>query len=91
MDRRIRRLLLGLAILVVVAVALSDLIGGPMGPEFARPGPGGQGTMLGQWWRWGLAVFTVGGVLLISLGLIFRAVGRGRGRLRSPRDGLRRR
>jgi len=91
MDSRIRGLLLGLAVLVVVAVALSDLMGGVMGPEFASPGPGSQGTMHGQWWRWGLAVFTVGGVLLISLALTFRAVGRGRGRLRSPGNELRRR
>jgi putative membrane protein len=91
MDRRIRGLLIGLAVLVVVGVAFSDLMGGMMGPGFAGQGPGGPGMMQGPWWMWGLSMFIFWGVLLIGLALVARALGVGRGRQRSPLDVLKRR
>ncbi len=85
MDRAMRRVLLGLAVLVVVAVAFSDLTGGRMGSGLERQGPSGQGMMQGQWWTWGLEAFIFLGVLLIGVALVARALGLGRGR-RSDRS-----
>jgi protein-S-isoprenylcysteine O-methyltransferase Ste14 len=85
MDRRIRRVLLGLAVLVVVAVAFSDMMGGRMGSGFERQGPSGQGMMQGHWWTWGLEAFIVLGVVLLGAALVARALGLGR-RRRSDRS-----
>ncbi len=90
-DRTIRGLLLGLALLVVVAVAFSDLLGGMMGSGLMGQGPSGPGMMQGRWWMRSLGMFIFWGVLLISLALVARALGVGRGRHRSPRDKLKRR
>ncbi len=54
MDGTTRGLLIVLAVLVVVALAFSALMGGMMGPGLAGQGPSGQGMMRGQWWMWGL-------------------------------------
>ncbi len=98
MDGTTRGLLIVLAVLMVVALAFSALMGGMMGPGFAGQGPGGQGMMQGRWWMWGLgmglgglAILICCGVLLISLALVARAVGAGRGRHGSPLDVLKRR
>ncbi len=98
MDGTTRGLLIVLAVLVVVALAFSALMGGMMGPGFAGQGPSGQGMMQGQWWMWGLgmglgglAMLIFWGVLLIGLALVARAVGMGRGRHSSPLDVLKRR
>lgn len=84
-----RGLLIGLAVLVVVAVAFSDLTGGMMGPGF--PGQVGQEMMPGRWWTQALAMFKFWGVVLIALALVARALGVGRRRRRSPPDVLKRR
>jgi protein-S-isoprenylcysteine O-methyltransferase Ste14 len=90
MARTIRGLLIGLAVLVVVAVALSDWMEGTRGPGFVGSGSGARGMTQGQGWTWVLAAFTFGGVLVISLALVARALGWGR-RRGSPRDGSRQR
>ncbi len=98
MDRITRGLLIVLAVLVVVALVFSALMWSMMGPGFVEQGPSGQGMMQGQWWMWGLgmglgglAILICCGVLLISLALVARAVGVGRGRHGSPLDVLKRR
>ena len=83
--------MIGLAVLVVAAVAFSDLMGGRTGSGLARQGQSGQGMMQGQWWTWGLDAFIVLGVLLIGSALVARALGLGRRRHSSARDVLKRR
>lgn len=89
-DRTIRGLLIGLAALVVVAVAFADLTGGTMGTGIAPRSPGGPGMAQGGWWTWGLSLFTFSGVLLIGLALVVRALRMNR-RRSSPLDVLKRR
>ncbi len=98
MNSTTRGLLIVLAVLVVVALGFSALMGGMMGPRVVEQGPSGPGMMQGQWWMWGLgmglgglAILICCGVLLISLALVARAVGVGRGRHGSPLDVLERR
>lgn len=91
MERVIRGVLIALAILVVVALAVSDLTGGMMGFGIERQDASGQGMMQGAWWTWGLQMFIFWGVIGISLALVVRALGVGRGHRNSPLDVLKRR
>lgn len=91
MESTMRGLLIVVAILVVLALAFSDMTGGMMGSGVAGQNPSGQGMMQGSWWMRGLGMFIFWGVLLISLALVARALGMGRRRRSSPRDVLKRR
>ncbi|MDA1183955.1 MAG: hypothetical protein O2930_04810 [Acidobacteria bacterium] len=86
MDRTIRAVMIGLAILVVAAVAFSDMVGSMMGT-----GPGTPGMMQAPGWTWGLSMFAFCGVLLIGLALVVRALGMNRRRRGSLLDVLERR
>ena len=98
MDSTTRGLLMVVAVLVVVALAVSALTGGMMGPGFAGQTPFGAGMMQGHWWIWGLgmglgglAMLLLWGVLIVGLVLLARAVGLGRGPHSTPLDVLKRR
>ena len=98
MDSTTRGLLIVLAVLVVVALGFSALMGGMMGPGVVGQGPLGPSMMQGHGWMWGLgmglgglAMLIFWGALLVGLVLLARAVGVGRGRHGTPLDELKRR
>jgi hypothetical protein len=78
MDNATRNILVGLAILLVVALALSSTMGGMMGPGMMGPG------MTGRWggWMWGAGMWLGGvamllfwGALIVGAVLVFRLIG----------------
>ena len=93
MDSTTRRLLLAVGLFVVVALSLSALMGGMMGPGFAGSdqtgqGPFGSGMMRGHGWMWGLGMGFGGlvmlafwGVVIIGVILLVRSVGGAQGGL----------
>ena len=98
MDSPRRGLLIVLAMLVIVALAFSALMGGMMGPGMAGQGPFGPGMMQDRWWMWGLGMGLGGLVmlifwaaLLVGLVVVARALGVGRAPHSSPLDVLKRR
>ena len=105
MDGTTRGLLLVLAVLLVVALSFSALMGGMMGPAFGGPnsvsqGPFGPGMMRGHGWRWGfgmglggLAMLAFWGVLIVGVVLFVRVLGGDTGHRwqRTPIDILKRR
>ena len=93
MDSTTRRLLLAVGLFVVVALSLSALMGGMMGPDFAGSdqtgrGPFGPGMMRGHGWMWGLGMGFGGlvmvafwGVVIVGVILLIRSVGGAQGGL----------
>ena len=93
MDSTTRRLLLVVGLFLVVALGLSALMGGMMGPGFAvsdqtGQGPFGPGMMRGHGWMWGLGMGFGGlvrlafwGVVIIGVILLVRSVGGAQGGL----------
>jgi putative membrane protein len=93
MDSTTRRLLLAVGLFVVVALSLSALMGGMMGPGFAGSeqagqGPFGPGMMRGHGWMWGLGMGFGGlvmvafwGVVIVGVILLIRSVGGAQGGL----------
>ena len=78
MDSTTRRLLLAVGLFVVVALSLSALMGGMMGPGFASDqtgqGPFGPGMMRGHGWMWGLGMGFGGLVMLAFWGVVIVGV-----------------
>lgn len=75
MDRSTRMFLLAFAILLVVALSFSALMGGMMGPGFmgsaqTGQGPFGPGMMRGHGWMWGLGMGFGGLVMLAFWGVV---------------------
>jgi putative membrane protein len=93
MDSTTRRLLLAVGLFVVVALSLSALMGGMMGPGLAGSdqtgqGPFGPGMMRGHGWMWGLGMGFGGlvmvafwGVVIVGVILLIRSVGGAQGGL----------
>ena len=93
MDSTTRRLLLVVGLFLVVALSLSALMGGMMGPGFAvsdqtGQGPFGPGMMRSHGWMWGLGMGFGGlvmlafwGVVIIGVILLVRSVGGAQGGL----------
>jgi putative membrane protein len=104
MDSTTRILLIAFAVLLVVALIFSTLMGGMMGPGFIGPGQASQGTfgpgmMGGHGWMWGLGVGFGGlvmlafwGVVIVGVILLIRSVGAHGGLWHeTPLDALKRR
>ena len=99
MDTTTRTIVVGLAILLVVALALSSTMGGMMGPGIMGPG------IMGRWngWMWGAGMWLGGltmlifwGALIVGAVLVVRLLGGvpssdGRAPHMSPLDILKRR
>jgi putative membrane protein len=78
--------LVSLGVLVVVALGVSALMGGVMGPGMAGQGPVGPAMMPGHGWMWGLGVglggvvmLTFWGALILGIVLLIRSMGAGGG------------
>ena len=105
MDNAVRNLLTVLVVLLVVALGLSVLMGGMMGPGFmgwgtTGQGPMGPGMMTGRGWMWGfgmglggLVMLAFWGALIVGVVLVIRTLSGGhRGRWHgTPIDVLKRR
>ena len=90
MNSTSRGLLIALIVLVVVAVTLSMLMGGMMGPGMMRPGnmPGGWGWGLGMGIG-GLAMLAFWGALIVGVVWLMRALSDDRSpQSRTPLDVL---
>ena len=86
MDSTTRALLVSLGVLVVVALGVSALMGGVMGPGMAGQGPVGPTMMSGHGWMWGLGMglggvvmLTFWGALILGIVLLIRSMGVGGG------------
>jgi putative membrane protein len=82
MDKTTRTLLVVLGALLVVALGLSALTGGVMGPGMAGQGPVGPGMMRGPGWMWGfgmglggLVMLAFWGALIVGIVLLVRSMG----------------
>jgi putative membrane protein len=87
MDSATRKLLIAFGVLLVVAISLSALMGGMMGPGFMASGhtgqgPFGPGMMHGHGWMWGLGMGFGGlvmlafwGAVIVGVILLIRSVG----------------
>jgi putative membrane protein len=83
MDAATRKTLIGLAILLIVTLALSSAMGGMMGPGMMGPGMMGP-DFTGRWggWMWGagmwlggLAMLVFWGALIVGAVLVVRLLG----------------
>jgi putative membrane protein len=86
MDSTTRTLVVVVGILLVVALGLSALMGGVMGPGMMGQGPMGPAAMSGRGWMWGvgmglggLVMLTFWGALIVGIVLLVRAIGVGGG------------
>lgn len=84
MDSTTRTLLVVVGILLVVALGLSALMGGVMGPGMMGQGPVGPAAMSGRGWMWGfgmglggLVMLTFWGALIVGIVLLVRSMGVG--------------
>jgi putative membrane protein len=100
MDSTTRTLLVALGVLLVVALGLSALMGGVMGPAVPGQWPVGPGMMRGGGWMWGLGMgfgglvmLTFWGALIVGIVLLVRSIGVGAGAPShsTPLDTLKRR
>ena len=100
MDSTTRRFLVAFAVLLVVALGISVLMGGLIGPGSMGQGPMGSRFMRGPGWMWGFGMGLGGlmmlaffGALLVGLVLLIRAAGGGIGARKhsTPIDILKRR
>jgi len=100
MDSTTRAILVALGVLLVVALGLSALMGGIMGPGIAGQGPVWPSMMRGHGWMWGLGMglgglvmLTFWGALIVGIILLVRSMGVGGGPLShtAPLDVLKRR
>lgn len=79
MDSTTRKLLIAFGVLLVVALGLSAVMGGMMGPGFmgagqTGQGPFGPGMMRGHGWMWGLGMGVGGLVMLAFWGVVIVGV-----------------
>jgi putative membrane protein len=80
MDNTTRRLLLAFGVLLLVALSLSALMGGMMGPGFmgssdqTGQGPFWPGMMRGHGWMWGMGMGFGGLVMLAFWGVVVAGV-----------------
>jgi putative membrane protein len=100
MDRTTRALLIALGAFLVVALGLSALTGGVMGPGMMGQGDFGPSMMSGHGWMWGfgmglggLVMLAFWGAVIIGIVLLVRAMGSGGGASAhgTPLDTLKRR
>jgi putative membrane protein len=98
MDSTTRTLVVALGVILAVALGLSALTGGMVGP--AVPGQGPAGMMSGGGWVWGLGMglgglvmLTFWAALIVGIVLLVRSTGAGAGPVPrdTPLDTLRRR
>ena len=99
MDSTTRTLFLALGVLLVVALGLSALMGGVMGPGMMGQGSVAPTVMPGRGWMWGfgmglggLVMLTFWGALIVGIILLVRSIGVGGAPLsHTPLDTLKRR
>jgi putative membrane protein len=99
MDSTTRTLSVVLGTLLAVALAISALMGGVMGPGVMGQGPVGPAAMPGRGWMWGfgmglggLVMLTFWGALIVGLVLLVRSMEVGGAQPHTtPHDTLKRR